>query len=76
MNTRRQHHELPGERILKALPRQHDRLLKIFKDNTVSPDFPTGRTMTAPPLEPTAHSLRGYERARSRRYAFVPEDLR
>lgn len=74
MNTRR-HHELPGERIIKSVPHQHDRLLKMFRDNTISPDFPMGRTMIAPHHDPTSHSLRGFEKARVRRYAFVPEDL-
>jgi hypothetical protein len=55
--------------------RRHDHLLRIFKENTATPDFPLGRTTIAPHQEPTVHSLRGFERSRVRRYQFVPRDL-
>jgi hypothetical protein len=55
--------------------RRCDRLLRLFRDSTATPDFPRGRTTIQPFREPSLHEVVGHERSRVRRIAFIPRDL-
>jgi len=62
-----------GKAITSEL--RHDRLLRLFRDSTATPDFPQGRTTIQPFREPSLHEVVGHERSRVRRIAFIPRDL-
>lgn len=55
--------------------RRCDRLLRMFRERTATPDFPQGRTTVQPFREPSLHEVVGHERSRVRRIQFIPRDL-